>query len=224
MLQAGGIYPSVRAEAILRHTARLYAHPLDPAMLIERLGLEAARRTTYRRLSGGQQQRLSLAMAIVGRPELVFLDEPTSGLDPQARRATWDLVRELRSDGVTVVLTTHLMDEAEELADDVIIIDHGRVVAAGPTRQLTGEKVGQLRFEGPPGLDLPGMVLALSPGSRAVEVAPGRYVVTGEGGPHLLAGVAAWCAGQDVMPQGLRTDRRTLEDVFFELTGHEMRP
>ena len=224
MLQAGGIYPSVRAEAILRHTARLYAHPLDPAMLIERLGLEAARRTTYRRLSGGQQQRLSLAMAIVGRPELVFLDEPTSGLDPQARRATWDLVRELRSDGVTVVLTTHLMDEAEELADDVIIIDHGRVVAAGPTRQLTGEKVGQLRFEGPPGLDLPGMVLALSPGSRAVEVAPGRYVVTGEGGPHLLAGVAAWCADRDVMPQALHADRRTLEDVFLELTGHEMRP
>ena len=224
MLQAGGIYPSVRAEAILRHTARLYAHPLDPGMLIERLGLAAARRTTYRRLSGGQQQRLSLAMAIVGRPELVFLDEPTSGLDPQARRATWDLVRELRTDGVTVVLTTHLMDEAEELADDVIIIDHGRVVAAGPTRELTGQAVGQLRFEGPPGLDLPAMVETLPAGSRALEVSPGRYVVTGQGGPHLLAAVASWCAGRDVMPQGLRTDRRTLEDVFLELTGHEMRP
>ena len=224
MLQAGGIYPSVRAEDILRHTARLYAHPLDPGMLIDRLGLEAARRTTYRRLSGGQQQRLSLAMAIVGRPELVFLDEPTSGLDPQARRATWDLVRELKADGVTVVITTHLMDEAEELADDVIIIDHGRVVAAGPTRELTGETVGQLRFEGPPGLDLDAMVATLSVETRAVEVSPGRYVVSGEGGPHLLAGVAAWCAAQDVMPQGLRTDRRTLEDVFLELTGHEMRP
>jgi len=224
MLQAGGIYPSVRAEDILRHTARLYAHPLDPAMLIDRLGLEAARRTTYRRMSGGQQQRLSLAMAIVGRPELVFLDEPTSGLDPQARRATWDLVRELKADGVTVVITTHLMDEAEELADAVIIIDHGKVVAAGPTRELTGEAEGQLRFEGPPGLDLDALLTALPPGSEAVEVAAGRYAVSGGGGPRLLAAVAAWCADHDVMPQGLRTDRRTLEDVFLELTGHEMRP
>ena len=224
MLQAGGIYPSVRAEDILRHTARLYGHPLDPAMLIERLGLETARRTTYRRLSGGQQQRLSLAMAIVGRPELVFLDEPTSGLDPQARRATWELVRDLRADGVTVVITTHLMDEAEELADDVIIIDHGHVVAAGPTRELTGGIAGQLRFEGPKGLDLEAMVASLPNGARAVEVSPGRYLVSGDGSPRLLAGVAAWCADQNVMPQGLRADRRTLEDVFLELTGHEMRP
>jgi len=154
----GGIYPSVRAEDILRHTARLYLNPLDPAMLIERLGLESARRTTYRRLSGGQQQRLSLAMAVVGRPELVFLDEPTSGLDPQARRATWELVRELRADGVTVVLTTHLMDEAEELADEVAIIDHGRVVAAGSPGELTraGEE-GSVRFDAPPRLDLESM-------------------------------------------------------------------
>ena len=137
MLQVGGIYPSVRAEDILRHTARLYLNPLDPAMLIERLGLESARRTTYRRLSGGQQQRLSLAMAVVGRPELVFLDEATSGLDPQARRATWELVRELRADGVTVVLTTHLMDEAERLADQVFIADHGRIVTSGSPAELT---------------------------------------------------------------------------------------
>ncbi|MFN2463314.1 MAG: ABC transporter ATP-binding protein [Candidatus Dormibacteria bacterium] len=223
MLQSGGIYPSVRAEDILRHTARLYAAPLDTSMLIERLGLEAARRTTYRRLSGGQQQRLSLAMAIVGRPELVFLDEPTSGLDPQARRATWDLVRELRADGVTVVITTHLMDEAEELADSVIIIDHGRVVAAGSTAELTGGAPGQIRFEGPPGLDTRAMVLALPAGAQAQESSPGHYVVSGDAGPRLLAAAAAWCASVDVMPEGLRADRRTLEDVFLDLTGHEMR-
>ena len=103
--------------------ATLHAHPLDVDALVERLGLGGCGRTPYRRLSGGQQQRLALAMAVVGRPELVFLDEPTAGLDPQARRATWDLVRELRADGVTVVLTTHYMDEAEQLADDVAIID-----------------------------------------------------------------------------------------------------
>ena len=225
MLQSGGIYPSVRGEDILRHTARLYAHPLDPTMLIERLGLEGARKTTYRRMSGGQQQRLSMAMAVVGRPELVFLDEPTSGLDPQARRATWDLVRGLRSDGVTVVLTTHLMDEAEELADQVFIIDHGRVVAAGSPDELTSRGAeGTLRFEARPGLDVAALARSLPAGSAASEVSPGRYAITGAGGPRLLASVTAWCAAQDVMPENLRTARRTLEDVFLEVTGHEMRP
>ena len=163
-------------------------------------------------------------MAVVGRPELVSLDEPTSGLDPQARRATWELVRELKDDGVTVVLTTHLMDEAEQLADQVIIIDHGRVVAAGSPHELTASKaVGSLRFEGPPGLDLESMLTQLPPASEAREVSAGTYVVHGDGGPRLLAAIAAWCAARDVMPEGLRTDRRTLEDVFLELTGHEMR-
>ena len=131
MLQSGGVYSGARADEMLRHMAKLHAHPLDVDALIERLGLGGCGRTTYRRLSGGQQQRLALAMAVVGRPELVFLDEPTAGLDPQARRATWDLVRELRADGVSVVLTTHFMDEAEELADDVAIVDAGRVIAQG---------------------------------------------------------------------------------------------
>ncbi|MGI8608848.1 MAG: ABC transporter ATP-binding protein [Candidatus Dormibacteria bacterium] len=224
MLQTGGIYPSVRAEDILRHTARLYANPLDPAMLIDRLGLAAARKTTYRRMSGGQQQRLSLAMAVVGRPELVFLDEPSSGLDPQARLATWDLVREMRADGVSVVLTTHLMDEAEELADQVIIIDHGRVVASDSPASLTSQGAeGSLRFEAHAGLDLASLVAALPAGSTATEPSPGRYVVKGAAGPHLLAAVTGWCAERDVMPQNLHSARRTLEDVFLELTGHEMR-
>jgi ABC-2 type transport system ATP-binding protein len=225
MLQSGGVYPSVRAGDILRHTASLYAAPLDPAMLIDRLGLGAATRTTYRRLSGGEQRRLSLAMAVVGRPELVFLDEPTSGLDPQARRATWELVRELRSDGVTVVLTTHLMDEAEQLADRVVIIDHGRVVATGTPTELTaagGE--GSIRFEAPPALDLEELRRQLPAGAIAAEASPGRYLVQGPGGPRLLATVTAWLADHDIMPARLRADRRSLEDVFLDLTGHEMRP
>lgn len=134
MLQSGGVYSGARADEMLRHIAKLHAHPLDVDALIERLGLGGCGRTTYRRLSGGQQQRLALAMAVVGRPELVFLDEPTAGLDPQARRATWDLVRDLRTDGVSVVLTTHHMDEAEQLADDVAIIDAGKVIAQGSPR------------------------------------------------------------------------------------------
>ena len=137
MLQSGGIYPGARAEEMLRLVASYAAHPLDVGDLIERLGLDGIRRTPYRRLSGGEQQRLSLGLALVGRPELVFLDEPTAGLDPQARRAAWRLVEELRTAGVTVVLTTHYLEEAERLADRIVIIDHGRVVATGTPAELT---------------------------------------------------------------------------------------
>jgi len=225
MLQSGGIYPSVAAETILRHTARLYSDPLDPGTLIQRLGLDAVRRTPFRRLSGGQQQRLSLALAIIGRPELLFLDEPTAGLDPQARRATWDLIRELQADGATVVLTTHQMEEAETLADSVVIIDHGRVVAQGSPQELTaGAGTGVLQLDADAGLDLEPLRARLPAGASAEEVEEGHYLVRGEGGPALLVAVAQWCAALGVMPAHLSTGRRTLEDVFLDLTGHEMRP
>ncbi len=131
MLQGGGAYPGARAGEMLRLCAAYSANPIDPDWLLRTLGLVDAARTSYRRLSGGQQQRLALACAIVGRPELVFLDEPTAGLDAAARILVWELIDRLRADGVSVLLTTHLMDEAEQLADDLIIIDKGRVVAHG---------------------------------------------------------------------------------------------
>ena len=137
MLQDGGAWSGVRAVEMLRHLARLHAHPLDPDALAERLGLDGCGRTPYRRLSGGQRQRLGLAMALVGRPELVFVDEPTAGMDPHARRTTWGLLEELRDHGVTVVLTTHHMEEAERLADVVHILDRGRIVASGSPAALT---------------------------------------------------------------------------------------
>ena len=115
-------------------------------MLVERLGLGSCGRTAYRRLSGGQQQRLALAMAVVGRPELVFVDEPTAGMDPQARRDTWDLLDELRADGVTIVLTTHYMDEAERLADQVHVIDRGRLIASGSPVELTRAGTSTIRL------------------------------------------------------------------------------
>ncbi|CAG7633851.1 ABC transporter ATP-binding protein [Actinacidiphila bryophytorum] len=224
MLQSGGVYPGARAEEMLRHTAALHAHPIDPALLIERLGLESCGRTAYRRLSGGQQQRLALAMAVVGRPELVFLDEPTAGLDPQARHATWDLVRELRADGATVVLTTHFMDEAEQLADQVVIIDGGRSIAAGTPEELCrGGAEGTLRFSGRPGLDLASLLKALPADSAAAELSPGSYRIEGKVDPQLLATVTSWCAQHGVMPDRLAVERRTLEDVFLELTGRELR-
>ncbi|MEV0267057.1 ABC transporter ATP-binding protein [Streptomyces sp. NPDC050617] len=224
MLQSGGVYPGARAEEMLRHTASLHAHPVDVDALIERLGLAACGRTSYRRLSGGQQQRLSLAMAVVGRPELVFLDEPTAGLDPQARHATWELVRELRADGVTVVLTTHHMDEAEQLADDVAIVDGGKVIAQGSPEQLCkGGAENTLRFGGRPGLDLGSLLKALPAQSAAVELTPGTYRVSGEVDPQLLATVTSWCAQNGVMPDRISVERHTLEDVFLELTGKELR-
>jgi len=134
----------VHAMEMLRHVAAMHAHPLDVDALGERLGLPGCGRTPYRRLSGGQQQRLGLAMAVVGRPELVFVDEPTAGMDPQARRITWDLLRELREAGVTVVLTTHYIEEAERLADQVHIIDRGRLVVSGTPSALTDGGVRRL--------------------------------------------------------------------------------
>ncbi len=154
MLQSGGVYSGARADEMLRHVAKLHAHPLDVDALIERLGLDSCSHTTYRRLSGGQQQRLALAMAVVGRPELVFLDEPTAGLDPQARRATWDLVRDLRADGASVILTTHYMDEAEQLADDVAIIDARAGSSTAAEQLCRGGAENTLRFTGRPGLDV----------------------------------------------------------------------
>ncbi|MCP3820924.1 ABC transporter ATP-binding protein [Streptomyces sp. A3M-1-3] len=224
MLQSGGVYSGARADEMLRHMAKLHAHPLDVDALIERLGLDSCGRTTYRRLSGGQQQRLALAMAVVGRPELVFLDEPTAGLDPQARRATWALVRELRTDGVGVVLTTHFMDEAEQLADDIAILDAGRVIAQGSPEQLCrGGAENTLRFAGRPGLDLAALLKALPDGTAAAELTPGAYRISGKVDPQLLATVTTWCAQHGVMPEGISVERHTLEDVFLELTGRELR-
>ena len=225
MPQGGGAYPGVRTEEMLRLVAACAANPLDPAWLLDVLGLSGVRRTPYKRLSGGQQQRLSLACALVGRPELVFLDEPTAGLDPQARRLVWDLVQALRADGVGVLLTTHLMDEAETLADQVVIVDHGRVVASGTPHELTssGPAEQQLRFRARPGLDTKLLVDALPEDCKVDEIGPGSYLVAGCIDPQVVSTVTSWCAQQGVLAEELRVARRSLEDVFLELTGRELR-
>jgi ABC-2 type transport system ATP-binding protein len=222
MPQSGGVPTTARAGEFLRLVASYYTSPIPPSALLERLGLAEHARTPYRRLSGGQQQRLSLAAAIIGRPELVFLDEPTTGLDPQARRATWELIEELREAGVAVMLTTHHMEEAEHLADQVVIVDRGRVVARGTTGELTGAE-RQLRFRARAGLGLDELLSALPLGSAAKESPSGHYLIEGDVRPELLATVTAWCASHGVMAEDLRIERRTLEDVFLELTGRELR-
>jgi len=225
MLQSGGIPPAARPGEYLRVLASFHAHPIDPAFLLGTLGLSASAATPFKRLSGGQQQRLSLAAAVIGRPELVFLDEPTAGLDPQARRATWGLIAALRSAGASVILTTHHMDEAERLADHVAIVDCGRLVAEGTPGELTGT-AGQLRFRAEPGLDTEALLAALPPGTAAKESPAGHYVIEVHDrvDPRLVAAVTAWCAEHGVLAQDLRIESRTLEDVFLELTGREMRP
>ncbi len=224
MLQGGGAYMGARAGEMLRLLASYAREPLDTVDLLERLGLRGVERTPFRRLSGGQKQRLSLAMAIVARPELVFLDEPTAGLDPQARHATWDIVRALRADGVSVVLTTHYMEEAEQLADHVVVIDHGRCVAEGSPADLTrGGAKDQLRFRAARGLDVVDLCRSLPDGFRASEPAPGYYLVEGPVDPGLLAAVTAWCARRDVLARDLQIEERSLEDVFLDLTGRELR-
>ncbi|MGI8577805.1 MAG: ABC transporter ATP-binding protein [Nocardioidaceae bacterium] len=224
MLQSGGAWSAVRAGEMLRYVASLHAHPLPLDTLVQRLGLESCGRTPYRRLSGGQQQRLGIAMAVVGRPELVFLDEPTAGLDPQARHAAWELVAELARDGVTVVLTTHYMEEAEQLATQIHVIDHGRLLVSGSPQELTTAGAhNTIRFRAIRGLDTSALIAALPADCSVQESAPGAYRVDGDVTPHTLATVASWCANQGVLPDGLAVEKTTLEDVFLELTGRELR-
>jgi ABC-2 type transport system ATP-binding protein len=216
MLQAGGAHGSARAGEMLRTIAACSANPHQPQWLLDVLGLTEVAGTPVRRLSGGEVQRLSLAMALVGRPELLFLDEPTAGMDPRARRDVWELLRAARSDGVTILLTTHLLDEAELLADRVVILDRGRVVADAPPRDLVGS--ARLRFSARPGLDLVLLRAALPAGYEARELDAGQYVVDGEIDPGTVATVTAFCARVGVLPGDLRIGGRTLDEVYLELT------
>lgn len=250
MLQDGGLPSGAPALACLRHVAAMYARPRDIGELSERLGLAAFARTPVRRLSGGQRQRLALACAVVGRPEVVFLDEPSAGLDPQGRRAVWDLVAELRAAGVSVVLTTHLMEEAETLAHHVVIVDHGRIIAEGSPADLrAAEGPPGIRFTGPPGLaaaltrDVAGVVVEEVDGGTYLA----RLLTTGTtdatagaagrdgarpggadpGGDSAvaarIAALTAWGAANGFLLTGFASGSRTLEDVFLDLTGRELR-
>lgn len=224
MLQGGGGYPAARAGEMLSLVASYAANPLDPGWLLDTLGLTDAARTTYRRLSGGQQQRLALACALVGRPELVFLDEPTAGMDAHARVVVWELIDALRRDGVTIVLTTHQLKEAEELADRIVIIDRGSAVAAGtPAELMHSGAEDQLRFTAPRRLDLSLLTAALPEDYSAREVSPGEYLVEGKIDPQVLATVTAWCARLNVLATDVRVEQRSLEDVFLDITGKELR-
>jgi ABC-2 type transport system ATP-binding protein len=224
MPQSTGAWSGIRPAELLRYLAALYAHPQDPRQLMARLRIDAYAETPYRRLSGGEQQAVNLAGALIGRPELVFLDEPTAGMDTEARHTTWRLVEELRADGVSVLLTTHLLDEAERLADKVAIIDSGRVIACDTPQRLadTTRDQDSIRFDAAAGLDLTALSIAVAP-AKASEPVAGSYHVTGEITPDTLAATTAWCASLGIMPRNLQIEQRSLEDVFLDLTGRELR-
>ncbi|HLX58620.1 MAG TPA: ABC transporter ATP-binding protein, partial [Ktedonobacteraceae bacterium] len=223
MLQQDGLYPGLTAREVLRLFAGYYRQPQSIDALLERVGLNAADKTRCRRLSGGQKRRLALAVALIGKPALVFLDEPTAGMDPQARLATWEIIRDLKRNGTTILLTTHLMDEAERLADRVAIIDHGRLVALDTPGGLTGTQNATIvRFVAPAGLDCT-QLAALPSANKAEEIRPGSYLLETADAPALVAELSAWLRDQKITLTELRVGHGSLEDLFLRLTGMEVK-
>jgi ABC-2 type transport system ATP-binding protein len=220
MLQESGVYPQARPLEMLRLHAAFYDAPEDPARLLALVGLADATATAYRRLSGGQKQRLALALALVGRPELVFLDEPTAGLDPEARRLAWAIIGDLRARGVTVVLTTHRLDEAEELADRIAIIDRGRLVALGDLDRLRGAAAPAVRVAADGPLD--DTALATLPAARSVRLlAPSVALIETDAPATVLAAVTAWAVDAGVALRRLDVGGESLEEIYLRLTGGE---
>jgi ABC-2 type transport system ATP-binding protein len=246
MLQSGGLYSQLRPIEALELFAAFYPDPLEPVQLLAQVGLAHVARTRYRDLSGGERQRLSLALAIVGRPRLAILDEPTGAMDAQARRDTWAVLRELREGGTTILLTTHLLDEAEALADRVAIIDRGRLVALGTPAELrrglgvaaapgaaaTGAAGDELT--GAPTVDLREVRLELAapldsdrltrlgrlPSVQAVRVdRPGVYVLRTASAGELLVEISTWLLAAGLEPLAIRVGQGSLEDVFLRLVG-----
>jgi len=230
MLQGGGIDPRAEPRETLVQYGRFHADPRDADELLDLVGLRAAARTPYRRLSGGERQRLGLALALVGRPEVLVLDEPTAGMDPEARAATRSIVSDLRGAGVAILLTSHDLGDVERMADRVAILVGGRIVASGTPAELVSGARPQLRFR----LDRPldadevlrlGQALeAARPGSRLVaEAAPGHYLVEGGDAPDvaIVASLASWCAGADRLIVELDAGGGTLEDAYLQLVERD---
>lgn len=229
MLQGGGLYPTLTPEQALWLFSRFYPDPLNPRELLDRLGLARVARTPVRRLSGGERQRLSLALALVGRPEVLFLDEPTAGVDPEGRLEVRALVDEERQRGCCVVLTTHELDEAERLADRVLILVAGRAAAQGSVEQLRQQAAEPaIVFGAPPDLprdDLWELAAACGvPPERVLEAAPGRYEVRAEPTPGRLGAVAAWLAERNLPVADLSAARQaSLEAVYHQVAGSSER-
>jgi ABC-2 type transport system ATP-binding protein len=218
MLQRGGIYPMLGPKRVLELFAAYYRDPEPPDALLDRVSLRAVATTPWRHLSGGEQQRLSLALALVGRPEVVFLDEPTAGVDPVGRIAVREVVAGLAGKGTSVVLTTHELAEAEKMADRVVIVNRGKAVASGTPAALaagSGEE-GSVSFGAPPGLDVVALGEVL--GATVTEDPAGRYRIAAPASPALTARLAGWLAERDATLTDLRAGR-SLEEAYLAAVG-----
>lgn len=218
-LQSTALPERLRVGEAVRLFGRLRHRPVDLAGTLAAWDLTRLRRQPFGTLSGGQRQRVFLALALLGEPELVFLDELTTGLDPTARRATWELVAQVRERGATVVLVTHFMEEAEALCDRVAVVDRGRVVACDTPAALTAHRGGPVRLTFTLDGHDPRHLLELS-GVESVTVDGGQVTVTGRGGAAVE--VAAALAARGARPVDYRTHYPSLEDVFLALTGHRL--
>ena len=219
MLQGGGVTNQMRVGEAVRLQATYYRTPLDPDDLIDTVGLRGRERATWRSLSGGEQQRLSLALALVGQPDVVFLDEPTAGVDPAGRVAVRRLIAELGERGVCVVLTTHDLADAEQVADRVVVLDGGRVLADGTLAELTTGARASFTFSitGAGAVDTAALAAAL--GAGVAHEGGGRHRVACEPSPAVVAALTAWLAERDLALGDLQAGRRTLEEVFMDLTA-----
>ncbi len=227
MLQKGGVYPTLGPAQVLHLFAAYYDDPEDPDALLDQVGLSDVRRTPWRRLSGGEQQRLSLALALIGRPEVLFLDEPTAGVDPEGRIVVRDLVDAQRDKGLCILLTTHELGEAERLADRVVIVDKGRLLAEGsPAELASGTADGSVRFSTDPGIDTGALAAAVGPGASVTEERPGAYrlrLPAGTDTPPVVAALAGWLAEHDLSLGDLRTGQ-SLEEAYLAITGSRAVP
>lgn len=226
-LQASQLPDQLTVSEVLDLFASFYPHPASWPALIERLGLAEKRNSYIGKLSGGQRQRVFIALALINRPRLVFLDELTTGLDPQARHSIWDLVREVRADGCTVFLTTHLMEEAETLCDRVAIVDHGRVVALDTPAALVRNIGAESRVLFTLNTSYDPQALTSIGSVTRVERDEQRVIVygrsTSSGQSPLIAEVANALSAQGVVFTDIRMEQPSLEDVFLQLTGRAMR-
>jgi ABC-2 type transport system ATP-binding protein len=218
MLQSGGVYPGIRAGEVARLFCGLYGDVRQPEELLDLVGLTARAGSTWKQLSGGEQQRLSLALALAGDPHVAFLDEPTASVDVAGRQVVRAVIRDLAAKGCCVLLTTHELDEAERVADHVIIIDRGRIAAWGSPAELRSRTAGdEIRFSAPTGLDTASLGVLL--GATVSEPTPAEYLVAAAPSPAAIAAIAGWLAERDVALADLRAGRQTLEDVFLRLTA-----
>ena len=219
-LQDSQLPDRIRVGEALRMYASFYPHPADWRAVLGQWGLAGQAGKQFAKLSGGQKQRLSIALALVGNPELVFLDELTAGLDPGARRATWDLIRQVRDHGVTVVLVSHFMDEVEELCDRVAILERGRIAALDTPAGLVDRLGGEYRVRFRPAAPVEDRALLSLAGVTAVERNGDQVTVTGTG--DFASVVTAELARRQVLVTGLRIDGRSLDSAYVSLTGQTL--